>query len=1133
MRRSLAVMTLVALLFPAVGPVTAEEPRRGPPPDRFMGKSSAEVSADAVAASIPREGFQDEVVISGLTDPTVVRFAQDGRVFVAEKSGIIKVFPSLGSATPTVFADLRTRVHNYWDRGLLGMALHPAFPSQPYVYVLYTYDHILGDPAPAPRWGSAGSTSDPCPDPPGPTADGCVVSARLSRLQASGSQMTDQEQVLVEDWCQQYPSHSIGALHFGADGALYASAGDGASFTFTDHGQGGGTRPSTSNPVTPRNPCGDPPGGVGAQLTPPTAEGGALRSQDLQTRSSGGGATGAYRSEVLADSPAGYWRLGETTGTTAADASGNGRNGTYHGPTYSLGAAGLIEGDSDRAVSFTDGRVELPTALSPWSGDFTIEAWARPSQTSSYAALFSREVYLSNGFRLGQQGSRWAFWTTESGGSVSVVGGTAVVGQTQHIVVTRTGTAFRLYVDGVELANGTGTLVAPSGGGRIAQVGGAPFRGVVDEVAVYPRALSAARIAAHHQAGRGGGPSAVADPVGLDGTVIRIDPATGLGRPDNPLAGDPDPNAARIIGQGLRNPFRFAIRPGTNEVWLGDVGWSGSEEIDRIASPTAGVRNFGWPCYEGTAQQGSYRSQGLAICDALYAAGTAAAPYFAYRHSDRVVAGESCPTGSSSISGLAFYEGGSYPAAYTGALFFSDYSRNCIWAMRAGADGLPSTSSIETFVAAADNPVDLTIGPGGDLFYVDLSGRIHRIRYLSANQPPTASFTASPMTGPAPLTVSFDGRASSDPEGGALSYSWDLTGNGQFGDATTATPSYTYTQAGSYTVSLRVTDPQGASGTASRVIAVANDAPVPVISTPAASTRWSVGETIGFSGSATDPQDGTLPPSALRWDVILHHCPSTCHTHDIEQFTGVADGSFVAPDHDYPSHIELRLTATDSSGTSASASVELQPRTVDLRFESDPSGLQLSVGSRTETAPFTQRVIVGSRTSISAPSPQVVGGTTFTFASWSDGGARSHEVVAGSSDTTYRATFTGSTPEQADVSITKTGAPAASKLVRFTIDVRNAGPSPATAVRVSDTLVNQLTLSGTISTTVGSCAYAASVRRVTCELGTLAVGATARITFDASLTANPKSIDNTATVSTTTPDPNAANDSSTVRVTLR
>ena len=164
----------------------------------------------------------------------MVRFATDGRIFVAEKRGVIKVFDSLADTTPTVFADLNVNVYNFWDRGLLGMALDPNFPADPYVYVLYTYDHELGSTAPAPRWGTPGVYSDPCPSPPGPTADGCVVSGRLSRLQASGNVMTGPEQVLVEDWCQQYPSHSIGTVEFGRDGALYASGGDGASFNFAD-----------------------------------------------------------------------------------------------------------------------------------------------------------------------------------------------------------------------------------------------------------------------------------------------------------------------------------------------------------------------------------------------------------------------------------------------------------------------------------------------------------------------------------------------------------------------------------------------------------------------------------------------------------------------------------------------------------------------------------------------------------------------------------------------------------------------------------------------------------------------------------------------------------------------------------
>lgn len=134
-------------------------------------------------------------MFGGLTQPTTLRFASDGRVFVAEKSGLIKVFSDVSDTTPTVFADLRGKVHDFWDRGLLSIELAPGFPADPWVYLLYTYDAPVGG-AP-PTWG------DGCVNPPGATEDGCVVSGRLSRIQAAGDVSTGAEQVLINDWCAQ------------------------------------------------------------------------------------------------------------------------------------------------------------------------------------------------------------------------------------------------------------------------------------------------------------------------------------------------------------------------------------------------------------------------------------------------------------------------------------------------------------------------------------------------------------------------------------------------------------------------------------------------------------------------------------------------------------------------------------------------------------------------------------------------------------------------------------------------------------------------------------------------------------------------------------------------------------------
>jgi glucose/arabinose dehydrogenase len=732
----------------AVPPPPDEAPPPPPPPPP--------VQADA-------PHFYDSVAFDGLNHPTVVQFSPDGRVFVGEKGGVIKVFDSITDPTPKVFADLSTNVLDYWDRGLLGLALDPSFPNKPYVYVLYTYDAAIGGTAPV--W------SDKCPTPPGPTQNGCVASARLSRLQASGDQAVGAEQVLVEDWCQQFPSHSIGTIAFGPDGSLYAGSGDGASFNYADYGQTG-------------NPCGDPPGGSG--LAPPTAEGGALRSQDLRT---------------------------------------------------------------------------------------------------------------------------------------------------------------------------------------------------------------------------------AGDPVTLDGSIIRVNPDTGAAMGDNPLVGNPDANARRIIAYGMRNPYRFTVRPGGGDLWVGDVGWNNVEEINRIPSGSdATVEDFGWPCYEGSGAQAGYQAAGLNICSGLYNEPSAVkAPYWSYNHADQIVPGENCPTGGSSMSGLTFYAGGSYPSAYQGALFFSDYSRKCIWVMFPGGNGLPDPANLQILRSSAANPVDLKIGTGGDVFYVDHNGgTIHRIQY-NPGSPPTAVLNASPTSGPAPTTVKFDASGSSDPDpGDVLSYAWDLNGDGKFDDSTAVKPSYTYTQAGVYTVKLMVTDKAGTSDVKSQVITIAQGAPTAVIDTPASTVTWKVGDTIPFSGHGTDPQDGTIPASGMSWSIILHHCssPNVCHPHTIENDVGVSSGSFVAPDHEYPSYLELTLTVTDSSGLQDVKSVRLDPRVVNLTFQSSPSGVTLGFGSGNGVTPFVRTVIAGSTTSVSAPSPVNVGGTQYTFASWSDGGAQTHLITAGDAAATYTATYT-------------------------------------------------------------------------------------------------------------------------------
>ena len=93
----------------------------------------------ASAQTLPA-GFQLDTVFSGRTQPVAVRFAPDGRVFVAEKSGLLYAYDSVLDPTPTLVIDLRVQVHNFWDRGMLGLAVAPGFPADPTLYVSYTHD---------------------------------------------------------------------------------------------------------------------------------------------------------------------------------------------------------------------------------------------------------------------------------------------------------------------------------------------------------------------------------------------------------------------------------------------------------------------------------------------------------------------------------------------------------------------------------------------------------------------------------------------------------------------------------------------------------------------------------------------------------------------------------------------------------------------------------------------------------------------------------------------------------------------------------------------------------------------------------------------------------------------------------
>jgi PKD repeat protein len=306
--------------------------------------------------------------------------------------------------------------------------------------------------------------------------------------------------------------------------------------------------------------------------------------------------------------------------------------------------------------------------------------------------------------------------------------------------------------------------------------------------------------------------------------------------------------------------------------------------------------------------------------------------------------------------------------------------------------------------------VTLTFGPWGStqaLYYTSYAngGEVRRIGYGS-NRAPVATASASPRSGPVPLTVQLNASGSSDADGDPMTFVWNA------GDGTTpragAVLSHTYVTAGRYTAIVTVSDNRGGSSTASVVIDAGNRPPAPTISSPSSTATFSVGQVVTLTGSALDPEEGALPASSLLWAVLIHH---DTHTHPYMPPTVGNNITFQAPPPEdlaatTNSYLEIILTATDSHGASTTVRRNMQPRTVSVTLDASPSGATLQVNGTAVTTPRVLTSWVGYQLMLSASTQRDSVGQAWLFSSWSDGGAASHTVVTPAIATRYTATFT-------------------------------------------------------------------------------------------------------------------------------
>ncbi|RME76418.1 MAG: LamG domain-containing protein [Planctomycetota bacterium] len=226
-----------------------------------------------------------------------------------------------------------------------------------------------------------------------------------------------------------------------------------------------------------------------------------------------------YVQEVSADTPDAWWRLGETSGTTASDATGNGENGTYtNGP--SLGVPGAVAGDTAAGLDGIDDYVAIPNFPYRYgnTGSFTVEAWF---QTTTGGVIFGYQntpafaipgeyvpaLYVDTAGLL-----RGKFWNLPQIITTAAVND----GVWHHVVIAVSGAGQQtMYLDGAVVGTSSGTLdrlsmtYAQFGTGYTAAWQGGnggwySFNGAIDEAAFYGHALSSSRVQAHYLAATAG-----------------------------------------------------------------------------------------------------------------------------------------------------------------------------------------------------------------------------------------------------------------------------------------------------------------------------------------------------------------------------------------------------------------------------------------------------------------------------------------------------------------------------------------------------------------------------------------------------------------------------------------------------
>lgn len=629
--------------------------------------------------------------------------------------------------------------------------------------------------------------------------------------------------------------------------------------------------------------------------------------------------TSDYAQAVLQDKPSAYWRLDEPFGSTVIDFTGNGREANA-GTGVTRGSAGATgDGDSAVTLSGTAAGILSSSAVETAPDTFTTEAWFNTTTTTGgkligfgnatngSSTLFDRHVYMDNTGKLR--------FGVQTGTTKKVI--TSVKsynnGAWHHVAATLSPAGTQLYVDGelvgrdVTATSGMAGLVGQwvIGGDAMTGWSGAStskfFKGLLDDVAVYPTALGRTEIRSHVSAALRT-PVTTPAPTDTYGVAVQASKPSfywRLGEATGTTAVDSSGNDERGTYAGTVTYGRPGAVGGTDTAVTlngssGNIAstynWAGpttySAEVWFKTTSTKGGKLIGF----GTNQTGTSTNidRNLAVLDTgalRFTVGangeTALTSPATYRdgqwHQAVVTQG---------ADGMQLYVDGSLVASGSRTTS-QDYAG--YW--RVGGDKVWSGST-SGYLAGDVDEVSLysRVLTAGDVAkHYTASGRV------AANLSPTAAFEPTVTK----LSVDLDASSSQDPDGTIAAYMWD------FGDGskdTGAQASYTYSQAGTYLVMLTVTDDRGGTGTSTQqVTVVANAAPVASFTSDVTN-----GNQLDVDASASTDSDGTV--AAYSWD-----------------FGDGATATGATASHTYESGgtFTVQLTVTDNDGATDSKSGEV------------------------------------------------------------------------------------------------------------------------------------------------------------------------------------------------------------------